>query len=150
MNRSIVTIMISLVTVAGFSAGSLDALAFDEEQYRTVKVDQAPCIFCDLTGADLTKVNLTGVDLTGADFTEADLSGAVLRNADLTSADFTDAVMVGTDFTGAKLVEAEFNRVDLSNAILEGAKLEGAYCDWATKLPEDLELSCDGVLLTHE
>ena len=58
--------------------------------------------------------------------------------------------MAGTDFTGAKLVEAEFNQVDLSNAILEGAKLEGAYCDWATELPEGFELSCDGVILTHK
>jgi len=139
-----------IITALLLTTGSLGALAFDETQYRSVTVDHAACLWCDLSGAKLATFDLTGIDLTGTDLTGADLSGAVLRNADLSGADLTDAVLTGTDFTGANLSGADLNQVDLSSAVLVGAKLEGAYCDWATKLPSDAAMFCEGVTLAHK
>ena len=45
----------------------------------------------DLTGANLTRADLTGAYLTGANLTRADLTGAYLTDAYLTGANLTGA-----------------------------------------------------------
>src|SRR5262249_17179054 len=47
-------------------------------------------------------------DLTGADLTKKDLSGKDLKRADLTRADLSGATAAGTDFTRAPLLGAKF------------------------------------------
>ena len=45
---------------------------------------------------------------------------------------------------------AVVSTVDLSGAVLVDVQLETAYCDWATKLPEGIELTCKGVTLQRK
>lgn len=126
------------------------AEAFDQGQYQSLKNGQGDCPWCDLSGADLTNVKLSGVDLGGADLTEANLSGAALTEVDLTGADLTGAVLTGADLSGTDLTGADLDQVDLSATVLEGAKLEKAYCDWATRLPAGSGLACIGVTIERK
>ena len=146
MKRLNSLIAASLITFAGTTG----ALAFDPLKYQAVQNGQRDCAWCDLSGANLSNIDLAGADLSGADLTEADLSGADLRNADLTGTDLTAAVLDGTDFTGVDFKGADLDQVDLTRAVLVGAKLEQANCDWATKFPENSGLSCVGVTIARK
>jgi uncharacterized protein YjbI with pentapeptide repeats len=142
----------NLLIAAGFicAIATSTAPAFDQAHYQSVKQGQGDCPWCDLSGADLANLKLSGADLGGADLTEADLTGAVLTKVDLSGADLTGAVLTGADLSGAVLTGADLDQVDLSGAVLEGAILEKAYCDWGTKLPEGLGLACVGVAIERQ
>lgn len=84
----------------------------------------------DLTGADLSNLDLRGVDFTGAwlesaNLRNANLSGAKLQAAVLAHADLRGAIAVGTDFRGANLGGAECAQALFENANLRGAILGG-------------------------
>ncbi len=96
------------------------------------------CPNCDLKGAMLNRMNLSGANLQGADLTGAklfltNLSGANLKNAHLQRAIFGGADLAGADLRGADLTGA-----DISTAYLVGAKLDGEFIK--TK-PYEKELS---------
>ena len=99
-----------------------------------------------ISGAGLSRTNLTMADLSGANFRgahlrEADLFQAKLRGADLSRSDLFKAKLCevdlrGADLSGAKLREVDLHgtdlrgtklsEVDLSGADLSGANLRGA------------------------
>jgi uncharacterized protein YjbI with pentapeptide repeats len=92
-------IKLALMVIAFGFACAGPTLAFDADHLAKVKAGE-DCIDCDLSGADLTLVDLSGADLSGADLSNsslpsADLSGANLHNANLTSADLSGAKMLG-------------------------------------------------------
>ena len=85
------------------------------------------CVGCDLRGADLNRMILTGADLSNADLRKAslllaDLSGAKLNNANLREA----------KFGGADLANADLRGADLRGAVLDGAYLIGSLLDEET------------------
>ena len=96
-----------------------------------LKVDAA-----DLTGLDLSGVNLfaahivqqdlSGCDFSGANLFEANLSGSNLSKCMLTDANLSAACLVSTRFCDATMVSTALAHADLSNANLSGANLEGA------------------------
>lgn len=115
------------------------------QRHRRLNGEGSPLFWSDvtvdLTGANLTGMDLTGVDLTNANLTGADLDGARLWGANLTGADLSRANLNGAnliraDLTGAVLSEADlpftradgavFTRVDLTGANLVGACLINA------------------------
>jgi uncharacterized protein YjbI with pentapeptide repeats len=67
----------------------------------------------DLTGADLSNLNLQG-----ANFRNAILTGTDLQGADLTGASFFNAGLDGADLSGATVTQTSFSQADLSNARL--------------------------------
>ena len=75
----------------------------------------------DLTGADLSRL-----DLRGADFTGALLESSSFAGSDLTGATFDRAVVARADFTGAVAREASFREANLGAAVLHGCDLTGA------------------------
>lgn len=89
----------------------------------------------DLTGADLSELDLAGMDLTGAwlegaNLQNANLTGAKLDYAVLAKADLADAVLRGTSLCKANLGRARllFTHVEgcnLGHAILDSADLRG-------------------------
>lgn len=141
----------SLITasVLVLSAGT-PVRAYDEVQYASLKGGEPACLWCDLSGADLRNVNLSGTDLSGANLTGANMSGAVLIQSDLSGADLTGALVSGADFSGSRLAGAELDQVDLSKAKLAGAVIESAYCDWATRFPEGSDFVCSGVTVERK
>ncbi len=142
----------SMLFAAGLIAitGSTAAQAFEQSKVQAVKDGQKSCLWCDLNGADFTKISLSGTDLSGADLTGANLTGVKFRNVDLTGADLTGAILRNADLTGTNLKGADLDQVDLSTAILVDAKLETANCDWATKFPRGSGLTCAGVTVMRK
>ena len=100
----------------------------------------------DLSGADLTGLNLrndkfngrnfsfaklfntdlTASDLRRADFTSADLRLAKLESAKLSNAFLDDANLYNADMTGAYMIDAKLRGANLKNANLAEADLYGA------------------------
>ena len=72
------------------------------------------------------KANLTGADLSRADLTGANLSEANLFKADLTGANLSEANLSIADLTGAHLSKANLSKANLYGANLYGADLTGA------------------------
>lgn len=73
----------------------------------------------DLSGLDLRKVQLASADLSNVSFEDSDLTGAVLRFAKL----------AGTRFNGAKLVDIVLHHADMEGADFRGAVLGGFEAD---------------------
>ncbi len=82
------------------------------------------CPGCDLAGAILTRVDLSGANLSGAN-----LSGAKLNLADLSGANLSGANLQGASLGGADLAGADLTGANLTGAILQGAYLKGAKLD---------------------
>ena len=87
-------------------------------------VETNGCPACDLAGAVLNRIDLSGANLEGANLAGtrlylADLSGANLRNANLQSA----------GLGGADLARADLRGANLTGAVLEGAYLKDALMD---------------------
>jgi len=74
----------------------------------------------DLTGTTLTKSNLTGVNLSGVDLSNTDLTGANLSGVDLSNKNLSGTILRDVNLTGANL-----DGVDLRNMNLIGANLSG-------------------------
>ena len=146
MKRQTLLIAAGLMVLTGMT----EANAFDNAKYQAVKAGKQDCPFCDLSGADFTGVKITGVDLSGANLTDANLSGAAFTKVDLSGADLTAVTVKGTDFSDSNLKGADLDQVDLTKAVLVGTKLESAYCDWATKLPEITGMVCEGVAIQRK
>ena len=87
---------------------------------------QAHLIEADLIGANLSEANLRRVKLIQANLSGADLSGANLSEANLREADLGGADLVGADLRRANLRKASLKGADLYNADLSGADLSGA------------------------
>lgn len=95
----------------------------------------------DLSGADLSRLNLRaqlleGANLRSTDLTEADLSlarlaGSDLSNARCVGANFMRADLTRADFTGADLTGSDLLGADLTGVKLEGAKVCGTILDAA-------------------
>jgi hypothetical protein len=80
----------------------------------------------NLSGADLSRANLSGAYLSGADLSRANLSWAKLSGADLSRANLSRAKL-----SGAKLSGADLSGADLSGADLSWANLSEANLSWA-------------------
>src|SRR3990170_6944936 len=79
-----------------------------------------PEVTIDLSGADLSGLDLHNCRLSGANFDGADLSRCDLRNARLNAASLRGAALRDADARGTS-----FHRADLSGADLRGLKLDG-------------------------
>jgi len=85
----------------------------------------------NLSGIDLSEVNLllaklSGVNFSGATLVLADLSQADLSGANLSGADLSGADLLLTDFSDADFSGADLSVADLSGANLSNAKLQAA------------------------
>ncbi len=85
----------------------------------------------DLSGKDLTEVNLSGEDfswmnLSGANLSGKDLSDTILVGANLANADLTGVNLSGLDLSFVNLSGVDLSGKDLSGTILMGANLANA------------------------
>ena len=78
----------------------------------------------DLSGADLSYINLTRADLSGANLSGADLCYTNLTRADLTRADLSYANLSDADLSYANFSDANFSGVNPSDANLSYANLK--------------------------
>src|ERR671911_279945 len=100
---------------------------------------EGPLIEPNLTRADLSGRNLSEVNLRRAELSEANLTGADLSGTNLSEANLSRADLMGANLTGAKLTGADLREADLSGADLSGADLSGADLSTASLTQEELE-----------
>jgi uncharacterized protein YjbI with pentapeptide repeats len=81
----------------------------------------------DLSGADLSGQNLSDINLRGAILTRINLSGAKLSNADLSGSNLAQANLSDTDLTETVLSDCFLRGANLSNANLCGSDLGGEF-----------------------
>ena len=74
----------------------------------------------------LTFHDLSGLDLSGVNLREAEMTGIKFRNTNLASAQLQEAEMFGADLGGANMRAADLTRPDLRGAFLKGADLTEA------------------------
>ena len=96
-----------------------------------------PTIRPDLSGADLSDLDLPGANLGEADLTDAELCGTNLHEANLKMADLAQA-----DLSTAILTSAELYKVNLRGAFLTQADLTGSYLAEADMAKADLRGAC--------
>ncbi|MGF1602962.1 MAG: pentapeptide repeat-containing protein [Thermosynechococcaceae cyanobacterium] len=123
MFKSATVVAVVSVAIAGWPLPSPAQSTDLVEQLLSTKA----CRGCDFSNRDLSGQNLSQVDLQGAQLTNTNLS-----NADLTGANLTDANLEEADLTGAKLDQAILTNTNLSNAKLEKTSLADAASSGAT------------------
>lgn len=95
--------------------------AENPEQLRQLLKTKS-CQECDLSGANLSGLDLSFAKLVGADLRGANLTKANLSNADLTRANLTQANFSQANLTQAYLTNANLDRTNLLGALLTGTK----------------------------
>ena len=98
--------------------------------------DKATGDRADLSGADLSRANLSSATLSWADLSGANLSSATLSWANLSRANLSSATLSGADLSwanliGANLSSATLSWANLSRANLSRANLSSATLSWA-------------------
>ena len=94
--------LVALFVLAAAFGGSSVAIAFDETHLQKLKKLNA-CEECDLSGANLKRIDLWGANLKGANLSNATLKRASLWHADLTGANIEGANMRGARFCQTKM-----------------------------------------------
>ncbi len=100
-----------------------------------IEADPSEAADCDLAGANLTGIDLSTVDLRNADLSGANLGGADLSATDLRGANLAGANLSGADLSKAKLRDAEGAGINLSGANLDKADLRGIDLTGAAGIP---------------
>lgn len=77
---------------------------------------------------DLTGCDLSGLEITGRDFKRAMLTGARLTGAKFDSCDFKQADLTGADLSGTSFSTCPFHGARLDGATIKDAMFE--YCDF--------------------
>ena len=104
---------------------------------RLARAERMP----ELTGRDLSRINLAGVNLREENLHRTNLEGSNLRGADLSNCDLSFARMESArlgqanmrcaNLAGADLRWADLFRADLTKANLRGIRMEGAVTMFA-------------------
>ena len=118
----------------GFSAGNGHTAPIGSDRPIVQKnfqqlIKTNGCPGCDLAGAVLTRVDLSGADLSGANLAGAKCNLADFSGANLKGANLQGANLGGTDLAGADLTGANLTGAILQGAYLKGAKLDGMLTD---------------------
>ena len=110
-------LLIALLPILPIALLSTSAQAFNPEQLKQfLKTNQ--CQGCDLSGANLERLNLSGANLQGANLSSAILSGSNLSNANLEAAN-----LQGASLSEAYLYRANLTGANFANAVLINANL---------------------------
>ena len=80
----------------------------------------------DLSGANLSGLEIVNADITQATLAGANLAGSKIVNVQSRGASFERANLVKADLVGENLEGVDFRHADLSGADLSGANLRGA------------------------
>ena len=95
----------------------------------------------DFQGEDLSGMDLSYVNLNGSDFSSTDLSYANFHSSDLSGVDFSWAKLSGVDFSLAKLSGTDFSWANFNDVDFSLANLSGADLSWAKFSGVDFSLA---------
>lgn len=135
----------AFVAIVGLSA---PAHAQDTSLVRQL-LETRSCQKCDLSGANLSNLDLSHTNLQGANLSRANLSQTNLSDANLTGANLylanvQQANLSRVNLASAKLAQANLqasnlSKANLSNALLSAANLDNADLNYASLRNADLK-----------
>jgi uncharacterized protein YjbI with pentapeptide repeats len=108
------------------SGADLSKVNLNESYLINANLSKADLNGANLSGASLLRVVLHGANLNKANLYKAALSGADLSKANLCGADLVAASLIEANLAGALLLGANLRRASLIEANLVGAYLSGA------------------------
>jgi len=118
-------------TIAGvkLSQEALRRVAELHLDWRRQRREGRRCMLqkCDLTGLDLSLLNLEDAILVECNLTHAQLRGVNLKGADLRGSRFDEADLANAQLSRADLRGARFADADLSQVTADGADLSETY-----------------------
>lgn len=91
----------------------------------TILAETKSCPQCDLSGANLNRLDLSGANLEGANLSRAKMSLTNLSGANLHNADLREAIFNGADLSNIDLRGANLTGASLVGAYMKGALLDG-------------------------
>jgi uncharacterized protein YjbI with pentapeptide repeats len=132
----------AVFTRANMVGVSLRNILLTEQKYKRLSpfgelaaeiecFDYANMSGVDLSALDLSDVNFRGADLSGANLTSSTLLGTNFAGAQLVGATLTDTVSFEANFGGANLSGVIAERAKLENCNLYGAHVESANFEFA-------------------
>ena len=102
--------------------------AFNPEDLQRL-MKTGDCIDCDLSGAVLIHMKLSGANLAGANLSGANLTDSYLVGANLEGANLSNAILISASLAGANLFRAKLGRSNLMYMDLSGATwVDGSSC----------------------
>jgi len=131
MNKYIVVKILAFICFLSLFVFQAPVLASGNDNLIKINISKLKktkaCPGCDLKGAVLDRMDLTGANLEGANLSDAKLFLANLAGANLKNAYLKRAIFGGADLAGADLRGADLNGADLTTAYLVGAKFDGEF-----------------------
>ncbi|WP_295527044.1 DUF2169 domain-containing protein [uncultured Pseudacidovorax sp.] len=117
-------------------------LTGDAGRQRRLEIEQIIALgLRTLPWIDLTGVDLSELDLRGFDFTAAWLESVSLRGANVSGCRFVGAVLAHADLRGCIAVGADFTAANLGGAVLAGAVFDQSNLEGATLVRSQLAQS---------
>ncbi len=112
----------SIFSVPGIAAELSSSTTVQANKKQLLETRSCPQ--CDLSGANLNRLDLSGANLEGANLSRAQMALTNLSGANLKNCDLREAV-----FNGADLAEIDLRGADLTGASMVGAYMYGALMD---------------------
>jgi hypothetical protein len=122
-----ISMVLAAIAVPCVASG---AWAFDEAHLKQL-IETKQCNGCDLGGADLANLDLSGAQLMSANLNAAHLANTNLRGANLTKASIVEANLANTNLRQTNLSETTFVHSNLAQVAMQGATLYGTDFQWA-------------------
>lgn len=116
--------LLPLSIIASSALGGELSMSTEVQGNITTLQQTKSCPQCDLSGANLIRMDLSGANLEGANLSRAKLNLTNLTGANLRGADLRE---VG--FGGADLAEADLRGADLRGTTFAGAYMSGVLLD---------------------
>lgn len=90
------------------------------------------CGTCNLSGIDLSNLDLTRSQFDSSNFNGANLTNTIFRNGSMTYADFSgsNTRLAGTDFGNARIGSSRFRNTDLSTANMQSDQPLANFVDF--------------------
>ncbi len=107
------------------------------------------CIECDLSNANMNRLDLSGVDLEGANLQNSTFFFTNLSNANLKRSQLRGAVFTGCDLSGADLREAEIGEANFNGAYTVGTLFKSEQKQDNSQLSEFVKKQEDEKFLTE-
>ena len=147
----IATCLIAILPLTSFSSNAwaynqtqLDLLKSGVEQWNNWNLHGGRgSQDIDLTGADLSGLNLTDAFLRFSDLSGANLAGTNLHDADLISVKLNNANLTGADLTKASFSDTDFGGANLTGANLSGYHYVGDFINFQGANLTDANLDSD-------
>lgn len=117
---------------ADLSGKDISNLNLEDAELTAAKMIRTNMSGCNMRGCVLEEAVCSGANMSGVDATGAHMSNSYMEGTNLTGACLNEADLVGAYLNEANLAGARMIQVNLVGACLEGAKLTGADVRWAS------------------